>query len=394
MNPRKVIYLALLAPCVLATGSAAQEAGSTYRAKADTIPEFNRIRTPDSPAFVLLGVSPAEIQRPTQPRDLAITLGTLLTKQDELTVPKNIAVEVAPYWLVSHHKLTLDDYKSNDGRWYRDFSFSVGSTTSESTTGAATEPLTRLAVGMRTRILAGRTTASADAAEARILAQTDLLAAEAAGEAGQYVEKIAPELTKKHTTNGNFDEVAFNEEVADLTNKKQTEVFEERLVEAEQSAAEEAKALAAREGFISDFAIATSWGFRRAAFEEGRWESSRAWFTFGWEEGSGKTALLAVRYGGEAGKPWSWDSGLRGILARDRYAISAEGMYRTLVDEKDDEDLYRVALAFDYMVRDGSWLTVSFGKDFEGKDVGSLFTLANLKWGIGEPQVKVPVRTP
>lgn len=41
------------------------------------------------------------------------------------------------------------------------------------------------------------------------------------------------------------------------------------------------------------------------------------------------------------------------------------------------------------MVLDGSWLTVSFGKDFEGDDLGSLFTLASLKWGFGKPSINV-----
>jgi len=48
---------------------------------------------------------------------------------------------------------------------------------------------------------------------------------------------------------------------------------------------------------------------------------------------------------------------------------------------------YRAAIALDYSFKEGKWFTVSVGKDFLERDTGSLFSLANLTWSVGEPKV-------
>src|ERR1043166_549396 len=76
------------------------------------VSDFDKMRTPDSPAFVVLGVSPTEIQRPSTPRTLITALGGALSN-NSLTVPKDFALEVAPYWLFSHPDLPIMEYRSD-----------------------------------------------------------------------------------------------------------------------------------------------------------------------------------------------------------------------------------------------------------------------------------------
>ncbi|HXF48794.1 MAG TPA: hypothetical protein VNL73_05145 [Verrucomicrobiae bacterium] len=69
---------------------------------------LNDLRTPPSPAFVLLGVEPSSIERPNTPKAFAASLLSAVNQSDFL--PKNYALEIAPYWLYSHPNLTFDDY--------------------------------------------------------------------------------------------------------------------------------------------------------------------------------------------------------------------------------------------------------------------------------------------
>jgi hypothetical protein len=71
--------------------------------------KIDDVKTPPSPAFVLLGVAPSDVEKPTTPRALATSI--LSAVQDSGSgVPKNFALDVAPYWLVSHPALTREEY--------------------------------------------------------------------------------------------------------------------------------------------------------------------------------------------------------------------------------------------------------------------------------------------
>src|SRR5262249_16095090 len=89
------------------------------------VSDFDKLRTPDSPAFVVLGVSPTTIQRPTPPRALMAALGGAMSDSN-LGVPKNFALEVAPYWLFGHPDVPVLDYRRNNWlRPLRTLSFSI-----------------------------------------------------------------------------------------------------------------------------------------------------------------------------------------------------------------------------------------------------------------------------
>src|SRR6187551_1174237 len=88
--------------------------------------EFDRIRTPDSPAFVLLGVSPTDIQRPGTPMGLATALSGFVSGGDA-ALPENLSLEVAPYWLYGHLALTAAKYEQGGlANLYRTFTLSLG----------------------------------------------------------------------------------------------------------------------------------------------------------------------------------------------------------------------------------------------------------------------------
>lgn len=90
--------------------AALQGGARELRAQADTTAvELEKLRTPASPAFVLLGISPTDVERPTTPRGFAFSLVSAAVESDDW-VPQNYAAEFAPYWLGSRRTLTFEDY--------------------------------------------------------------------------------------------------------------------------------------------------------------------------------------------------------------------------------------------------------------------------------------------
>src|SRR5437764_11125964 len=72
---------------------------------------ISSLKTPASPAFTLLGIEPASVERPSSPSDFAVTL---IDHAKDPASFKNFAIELGPYWLVRHPSLTWqDDIKRN-----------------------------------------------------------------------------------------------------------------------------------------------------------------------------------------------------------------------------------------------------------------------------------------
>src|SRR4051812_24975372 len=98
LGPAIVVVLAAGGPAIASAGQADDERSSRTITVSDA-------RTPEAPAFVLLGVSPSQIDRPTTPRALTISVISASFDSDNL-LPHNYALQVAPYWLKGHPALT------------------------------------------------------------------------------------------------------------------------------------------------------------------------------------------------------------------------------------------------------------------------------------------------
>src|SRR3954463_2557049 len=114
--------------------------------------ELDNLKTPTSPAFELLGVSPTAIARPATPRALATEL--LSSTNQGTVLPNNYALEVAPYWLKPHPKLTFQEYTSPSAGQSIRQTFSVSFATSRDST--ADSSVRRAALGVRLLPLSGR----------------------------------------------------------------------------------------------------------------------------------------------------------------------------------------------------------------------------------------------
>jgi hypothetical protein len=69
---------------------------------------LDQLQVPSSPAFTILDISPSSIERPKNPTDFALALGNATS--GFTTLPKNYAMELAPYWVFAKKKATYDDF--------------------------------------------------------------------------------------------------------------------------------------------------------------------------------------------------------------------------------------------------------------------------------------------
>jgi hypothetical protein len=129
-------------------------------------PDLSVLKSPDNPAFAALDLTPTLITRPGTPTGAALSLASGIV--NGFTNPgQNVALDISPYWLLSHPTLTA---KELDSEWYlafyRRFSLSFASSEGQVKLADATGTLVdtkvgRTAVGAHTTLLPGHATAAA-----------------------------------------------------------------------------------------------------------------------------------------------------------------------------------------------------------------------------------------
>jgi len=121
------------------------------------------LRPPAAPAFVLLGIEPASVTRPSSARALAAWAFTRAGQEG--VIPQNLAVEIAPYWLVSRPSFTFEEYFSGSYVKAKDIGRIIGTTIMRSfalSTASAPRLVqsdsagSSLAIGARTLVWPGR----------------------------------------------------------------------------------------------------------------------------------------------------------------------------------------------------------------------------------------------
>jgi hypothetical protein len=389
-------------PADTATESAAVEAAAAAAVarKGADLPDFDKIRTPDSPAFTLLEVSPTQIERPTTPKQLTAVFSKFVSDGNAV-IPKNLAAEFSPYGLLAAAPSVRDYLARGWGRQaFENFTVSVGtaSTTREVTDDmGVTTPHTdsSLAIGVRTNFkLNGKP--AYGCSEDELVALIEIAKSEAVSSspegiallrsAGQEIaaavqRRASPQELEALRTKLNADTLALKTRI---------------VVDGDKIASLCIKEVGSvHRGWIMEVAGATGLAFPDDVAKNGRYQRASLWTDVAYE--SDRLSLVFLvrglddkRSGNHA---YLGDLGVRAILAKDAYAVSLEAIWRHAFDlpamSADDADTFRLALALDIHIRDSTWLTLAFGRDFAASNPGSLFSLANVKYGLGDPKVKL-----
>lgn len=373
------------APTAGAQTATAPAPGNSDRPAAPEaeVSDFDTWRTPDSPAFVVIGVSPTEVQRPTTPSGLIAAIGGALSDGD-LSVPKTFALEVSPYWLFPHPDVPVQDYRENDLlRPVRTLSLSVGTSQTARTEldamGTAIEHNdSDIGLGFRTMLFQAGSedecTAKArekglEAASQAILTAQEMAELAEAGEPGttEYNETYRTILERRWDRNSDAEKIEIEEKHG---------LHNDRCV-----------ALAAStRGFQVD--VAGALAIRAVDSKLTTDATSLSGYTV-WASASYDTisasavgmARLASR-DLEMGTERAFDAGLRGIYKAKSFTLSAEALARYRMTDAPEPWTWKLDVGMEYQLTEKSWVALAIGRDFAlpADSGGSLFSLANLKW--------------
>jgi hypothetical protein len=316
------------------------------------------LRTPASPGFAVLGVEPAVISKPTSPRGVALSLLSSDKNNDSL-IPKNYALEVAPYWLNSHPRLTYEKYDKAGVADTLVQTLSVSFATATTPAAGKENETTGLGFGVRTLAWKGRHNSKIDELTTRIKnRQIDIL------RASTPAEEDALEADLRAAA------LEFQAE-----NRK-------------------------RVGWMLEMAGAFAAEYPDNDVRNGQLSRVGAWVTPSYQiENPRVSATGVARYFREQdqGKKRNTDANLIDTGFRlqgetEQLGFAFELVKRFAGDDADEEDSTRMMGLFDYRVNADIYLTASFGQDFADKTGRKpLVTFLGLNFGLSKkPVVELP----
>lgn len=347
----------------------------------EPLPSLNSIRTPNSPAFSVLGVQPTSVERPNTPADLAVSLDN--ATEGFKKFPQNFAVEFSPYWM-SKAPMSLtwrkDTVRSFDESISRTLSVSVATTTKE-----VNKKETRgLSYGFRTFLLCGKTSTKSIEAikvlEKQLAAFsarfTEMAAAKERQLALDYFQKL-----REAQTEDERKEIGFW--YAD-ERKKIQEDKRAWLEEEDKKVKKDQQAFAPqREGLIVEIAFAGA--YRNDTLATGLKKNGYAfWITPSYI--TGDYSLVGVyRQVKDSLSNKSQEYGVRFIYSKERYALSAEYLKGEYEREVALPNRERFSILFEYLLSEKLWLSLSLGEDNKNiQGTQSIFSTLGIRYNFSK----------
>ncbi len=398
---------------------------------ADTSIRIDLLRAPSSPASSLLGMSPSDIEKPT---DINAFMFSLRSATNAFTaLPTNYAVEFAPFQLLNKTRpldsKTLVDNKEN---FRRSFVVSLGVKQvdkNDSVLGSAGK--TQFAAGIRFAIKRGEI----DNASKQIFEniwnlqqQLNNMYADIQKEIvfrDPLYKLISDSITAVENRRSFLSEQEFitlmrplfelrqrrNQEITDLISSGTIDTTERRAIFyaiavdslRKTIGAEARKLKLERQGFNLDFAAGSVFDFLDSRFNQSSLFRIGSWLTGGWnmpEQNS--SALFMVRYlyspktsliNPELNPDdfHSIDIGGRVVLTamQKKLLLSGEGLYRAVLNDAVAKSSWRLMVNAEYEIGINQKLTFSFGRNFDGGTYkgGNVIGAINLLFGLGNQKI-------
>lgn len=365
--------------------------------QSDALPDFSTLGTPTSPAFILLGIESSAVERPATPADFAARV--LNATGGFSALPQNFAIEIAPYWIRSRPTLTwsADVERSPQASLAR--TFTVSAATAQFGTEEAS--VTGLSVAFSTSPFSGRV--SAESIE-KIRRLEGALADFSEGyiqHRNEEVERLLSEQAieiraspdSAAAIQARYEPIIAQAEaavaVASTTAGELYEQSREQLDEYADFALD-------REGFFWNVVGGAAWAFPEQVVEAGELARWGLWSSVSYESGPW-SPIGVLRYVASEGASFRddrtgdfLDLGARLIYTTGAFGISAEYVFRRLLDDNgDDADQYRLVGAVEYSLSEYAWLIASFGRDQDADRRGSLVAQLGLSFNISRDRYRL-----
>ncbi|WP_449437391.1 hypothetical protein [Pedobacter steynii] len=355
------------------------------------------LKAPSSPAFNLLGLSPSDIDRPTDVNAFALSLQN--STKNFTSLPNSYAVELAPVYLFQKKLVTLDQFKATDFKhvFWQSFTFSMGYTHMGPEGKEDVDSLrqSKVGLGFKFSIIRPKFSEQTQSVYDNLVIQQKImlqnyLSAEGKHELAKEVKLVQDSLRKLTTIFPPGDERIAIERprlIARLANLN-AKINEDANVELEGTEAfQAAKKIAAdfkieRVGPFLDFAAGLTLDFPDDRFNNSSVTKGGAWLTGGFESGNhGITAMGIARYLFQPDKILADDNNI--VQTKDvstfdaggkllfngfsgRFALSIEVIYRSILTSSTIGPSWRLVFNTEYDIGKNKKLTFAFGRNFDG----------------------------
>jgi hypothetical protein len=405
---------------------------------SDTSIRIDLLRAPSSPASTLLGMSPSEIEKPT---DINAFMFSLRSATNAFTaLPSNYAVEIAPFQMFNKTRpldsKTLVDNKEN---FRRSFVVSLGIKQvdkNDSISGSAAK--TQFAAGIRFAIKRGAIDDVSKQVFENIWNLQQQLNDRYADIQKEIVFRdpvykmisdsiIAVEQRRNQLTDQEFITLMRplfdlrqnrNQEITDLIRfgKIDTTDIKALFYATAIDSLRKAIAVAAknlkleRTGFNLDFAAGSVFDFLDSRFNQSSMFRIGSWLTGGWNmPEKNSSALFIVRYlyspqtaliNPELNPDdfHSIDLGGRMVFTalQKKLLLSGEGIYRTILNDAVAKSSWRLMMNAEYEIGVNQKITFSFGRNFDGGTYkgGNVVGAINLLFGMGNQKINSSINNP
>lgn len=376
-------------------------AASAQQVKSDSI-TLDLLKAPSSPAFNILGISPSQIDRPT---DLnAFKLSVQNATNNFSKFPNSYSVEIAPASLLKLKNQTLDKLNSTQFKdvFPQSLSISFGTTQASKinpTTKDSTSH-TRLGFGVKFSFVRPRwsdatTRLFNNLKNAQLSFLNDIQTSTHKKSLQDSVRKYNADVTKRQIFLDSLS--TLTEQNAELLNRQ---VKDSVKYKALYNAAN--NFMIERKGFFLDFAGGLAIDFPTDQFNYSVVNKAGAWVTTGYEGGNNGFSILGIgRYlyqpdqiladptgSIKSDKISTLDLGERLLYNgyQGKFTASVETIYRSILNKNSSIDpSWRCILNLEYSVGTNQKITFAFGKDFDNTITksGNLITALNYIIGFG-----------
>jgi len=358
-------------------------------AQGDSIPAFNQIRTPVSPAFVLLGNEPTAVARPNTPASVSVSIANV---NDNLKLlSRDFAVEVSPYWLFGHPMLT----------WQSDTSRTVGQSILRTLTvsagnaeiGDQARSVTGIAFAVRASLISGKMSSRSQQTLRRL---DSTLARDAtlfnrllADRIGDLDRRRMGELDSAGSDSGIIARIVekYAPEESLIVMNVQREMSrkrEERTKDLTEIAVE-------REGFFLEFAAGLLLESPDRILDSTTLRRMGVWLTPGYQWQNVSLVSVARLFADQrTSAGTAVDVGLQGVYASGSFAFSCEFVKRWFTASGGPASGTRIAGTIEYNVWTDVWLQGVFGKDFVAGAKGSLLAGLGVSFDFSKERFTVP----
>lgn len=360
--------------------------------QSDSTLTLDLMEAPNSPAANLLGISPAEVERLSDPSAILVSITN--NAENIVSAPSSFAIDLAPAWVFFGHKIDFESYRKDRVLNNLAQNLVISTGIRRKIDYSTNNEYTQAAFGFRTSFLRGKLDEKFENALNR---STELLS--------DLSNLIAPALANELKIDTLYN--SYRNKLRDATkaNDKANIKKYKQLVEARASELSEIirvrvtfantktktkidslkliaeKMKYRRYGWRLDLAGALAIDFPDQVFKKGKTTKSGVWLTGGFDGKKGVSIFAKARYlynpneifKDEQGNLLVDDIQNFDVGARITYAnrsgnfhISTELLHRSILNNVPSNDSWKYLLIIEYEVFKNANLTFSFGKDFDG----------------------------